>query len=237
MGVTNRAALTAVVLAMACVDPARLNTGCDWTERDARPLDVSKRADRSHLREDARVVGEIEVRFADARRKTPAEMEPLVDECRAKLVPIVTAGHHVTVGDLERARHARNWAVDILLVFVPAALLTILTVSAIVRRVCGMFDADSGRIAAVVAGALVPVSAAVITGVTQIWGFTVDGLLLRNGHLSFRAFYNPATVHGWIAYFSALALCGAAALWRFRRTPLTGHTGGYRPALVIKRPR
>jgi hypothetical protein len=237
MSVSNRPAFIAVIFALACVDPARLNTRCEWKEPDVRPLDLSRGADRSHLREDARVVGEIEVRFADARRRTPAEMEPLVDECRAKLVPVVTAGHRVTAGDLERARLARNWAVDILLVFVPVTLLTVLAVTVVVRRVCGLFDAESGTIAAVVVGVLVPVIAAVATGVAQIWGFSVDGLLLRNGHLSFRGFYNPATVHGWIAYFSALALCSATALWRLRRTPLTGQTGGYRPALAIKRPR
>jgi hypothetical protein len=220
MNVARYLILGAASLTVGCVDAARVNPDCGWTEPGAVALDLSRRADRNHLREDARLVGEVEVRFADARRKTPAEMEPLVGECRAKLVPTVTALHHVSAADLEAARRARNWPVDTALVFLPMSLLAVAGVMMAVRRVCGMFDGDAVKVAAVFTVLLVPAMAALVVGITQAWAFGVDGMLLRNGHLSFRAFYNPATVHGWIAFFSALVLCSAAALWQFRRSPM-----------------
>jgi hypothetical protein len=57
-------------------------------------------------------------------------------------------------------------------------------------------------------------------GVGQFWGFTAEGWFLRNEHVAFRAFRVPIIRHGWIAFFSLLALCTAVAAARFRTMPL-----------------
>lgn len=237
MKIPKRLALLAIGLTLSCLDPSRLNSTCTWVEPDARPLDFSKRADRDHLRVDARTASELEVRFADSTRTSVLQMEPLVDQCRAMLYASITAQHGVTVGDLTKAEHARNWWIDSLLVYAPMALLIWWATDRITRRVCRSFDAGSETIAVVSVALLVPVIAAIAVGVTQFWAFGVEGPLLRNGHVSFRAFYIPVTMHGWITFFSALALTSATALWRFRRTPLTGGPDSYKPAFSIKRGR
>jgi hypothetical protein len=237
MKIPKRLFLLTIAVGLACVDPARLNSTCSWVEPSAQPLDLSKRADRGHLREDARVAGEIEVRFADSTRTSPAQMDSLVDQCRAVLYDSITARHAVTVADLTKAERARNWWIDTLLVFAPMALLAWWATDRVVRRVCRSFEAGSETIAAISVAVLVPVIAAIAVGITQTWAFGVESPLLRNGHVSFRAFYLPAMMHGWITFFSALALCTAAALWRFRRMPLTGRPDSYRPAFSIKRSR
>ncbi len=229
--------LLTVGLSLACVDPARLNSTCTWSEPGARPLDLTKKGDRDHLREDARVAGEIEVRYADSTRTSPDQMEGLVEQCRATLYATITAQHGVTVADLTKAERARNWWVDSLLVFLPIGLLAWWATDRVVRKICRSFDSNGKMIAAGSVIVLVPVIAAIAVGIAQFWEFGIASSLLRNGHVSFRAFYLPATMHGWIALFSAITLCTTAAVWRFSRTPLTGNVDAYKPALSIRRAR
>jgi hypothetical protein len=71
------------------------------------------------------------------------------------------------------------------------------------------------------------VVALIALGVGNFWAFGVEGWRLHNGHVSNRAFFLPIVQHGWIAYGVAVVVCGATAIYRWMRTPLTGGANRY----------
>jgi hypothetical protein len=217
------ALLVAAVLTAGCMDEARVNDTCRWSDNDARRLDLTRSADREHLRVDARVAEELVVRFGDAHgRNRPDLQRPFREQCLQALTDSIVARHGVTTAHVQAAAHARVWWIDIAVVFLPLAALTFLAMDAITRRVCRAFEPEDRVIATVSVLLLVPAVAAIAVGVAQFWGFQVEGMLLRNSHVSNRAFHVPAVVHGWFTLAAALGVCIVAAALRFARTPFTG---------------
>jgi hypothetical protein len=90
----------------------------------------------------------------------------------------------------------------------------------VTRRICRSFDPDARPVAIASLVVLIPATAALGLGIGQFWGFGVESWFLRNEHVAFRAFLVPIIRHGWIGYFSMLALCVGVAVMRFARTPL-----------------
>jgi hypothetical protein len=223
-----RALMSAILLGLSiaasgCMDAARVNTTCRWSDSEPRTLDLSRASDRDHLRVDAQVAWELGLRFADVRyRNVPTRARPLLEQCRGALYDSIIRRHGVSRADIETATRARVWWADVVLVFLPLALLTLLVMDHVTRRICRAFDADDRAIATTSTVLLVPVVALVALGVTQIWAIGVESVLLRNGHVSGRASLVPVVAHGWTTYLGALALCMCIAAWRFRITPLTG---------------
>ena len=180
------------------------------------------------MRVDAKIAGELAVRFGDAHHRNSAVLwQPYFEQCRRTMFDSITARHGVTQADIEVAERARVWWVDIALVLVPMSVLIAFAADRVTRRVCRGFDADD-RVAATVSVALLaPVVAAVGLGIAQMWAFMIEGALLRNGHISVRVVQIPVMVHGWIAFFVALGICFVVTTLRFRVTPLTGATDSY----------
>src|SRR3954469_20745325 len=105
------AAVSLLILAAAgCIDPARVNDTCTWTDSAPRPLDLSKAKDREHLRLDAQVAGEVGTRFADLRfRHVPRLNSPLLEQCRTAMWDSIRTRHGVSQADIDRAVLARVW--------------------------------------------------------------------------------------------------------------------------------
>ena len=224
-----RAGLLALsLLAVGCMDASRVNTVCRWSDSAPRALDLSRASDRDHLRVDTKLAGELALRMADVRyRNSPTGARPIVTQCRNALYDTIISRHGVTRADIDRATMARVWWVDIVVVFLPMAVLLVFAMDRVTQRICRAFDADDRTVAAISMAASVPGLALIGVGVTQFWAFGVEAWLLRNGHVSFRAFQIPSVAHAWITFLGAVALCAVVALARFRITPLTGSANRY----------
>jgi hypothetical protein len=198
-----------------------VNATCSWVDPSTAPLDIRRAADREHLRVDAQLAGEIGQRFADVRyRNRPDLGDPIQERCTAALQDSIARRHGVTRATVEAARLYRVWWVDLLAVYLPLALVTGFAMDRITRRVCRAFDPEDRTVAIASVTALVPVTALVGLGVGHFWAFGVEGWLLRNEHVAFRAFLVPIIRHSWIGLFALLAWCALVAAVRFRRTPL-----------------
>lgn len=222
---TRRTALAVAlsVLVCGCIDSSRVNSTCTWSDSLHRRLDLTQRADRDHLRQDAEVANELMVRAGDAHsRNRPDIARPYRDACTTALVDTIIARHGVTRAQIHAAERDRVWWADFLAVFLPLGLLGAFAVDYITRRVCRSFEPDDRVIATVSIVLLVPIVALLTLGVANFWEFAVEGWRLRNEHVSNRAFFIPIVVHGWIAYFVSLTICASVATARFTRTPLTG---------------
>lgn len=232
-------ALCLSIVLVGCMDESRVNSVCRWSDSEARPLDLRRAADREHLRVDAKVAGELGLRFADVRyRNVPMFARPLLAQCRGALYDSIIHRHGVTQAQIDQATMARVWWADIVLVFLPLAAVAVLAMDFVTRRICRAFDTDDRVIATASAAALVPITAALVLGATQFWAMWIEALLLRNGHVSFRASQIPAIAYAWTTYAGAFVLCSAVAALRFGRTPLTGAARPYaRSALRAQRSR
>ena len=214
--------LAVAVVSSGCMDAARVNSTCTWTDGPARPLDLGRREDREHLRVDAKVAGELGVRLADQSHRGVSDLwQPIFDRCRSAMIDSIAQRHGVTRADIDRAVLDRVWWADFLVVFLPMALLTWFAMDRIAKRICRSFDPEDLPIARISLGFFIIAASALAVGVTQFWGFSVEGWMLRNSHVSFRAFEVPATRHGWLTFIGALTIATMAGVRRFRATPLS----------------
>jgi hypothetical protein len=215
--------LCATVLITGCIDQSRVNDTCAWTDAVAGPLDLSRAADREHLRQDAEIANELMVRVGDAHgRNRPDLQRPYREQCMNALRDTIQARHGVTAAQIHAAERDRVWWADILVVFLPFALIGAFATDRIVRGVCRHFDSDDRAMATVFVIVLIPLTAAIVLGAANFWAFGVEGWRLHNGHVSNRAFLIPIATHGWASFFASLLVCAVAGVRRFRRTPLVG---------------
>jgi hypothetical protein len=136
-----------------CMDSTRVNVMCQWSDSLDRPLDLTQRFDREHLRIDAEIANELMVRFGDVRyRNRPDLARPLRDQCMTAMVDTIVARHHVTRAQITKAEFKRVWWADILAVFLPFAIVGALVTDAVTKRVCAHFD-SSDRVMAIVSAA------------------------------------------------------------------------------------
>jgi hypothetical protein len=220
--------LGAVAVLAGCIDQSRVNTECRWSDSELRLLDLTKASDREHLRVDAKIAGELGLRLADLRyRNNPTLNRPIRTTCTEALFDSIIVRHGVTREQIRVAERARVWWVDVVLSFLPIAALLAFAMDRVALRVCRAFEPEDRTIATASLAALIIVVAAVGLGVSQFWSFGVEGWLLRNGHVSFRAFQVPTIAHGWISFGAALVIAGTAGVRRFVVTPLSGAGDSY----------
>lgn len=219
----QRAAVLIVVLGTltACVDSSRVNARCVWVEASSQRLDLSQAADRDHLRGDAQVAGELGVRASDVHfRSNPDLGDPIQQACTARLLDTIASRHQVARVSVVAAAYARVWWGDLLVVYLPLAVVVALAIDAIVRRIRRSFDSEDRLLAGACTAVFVAIVPVLGLGVGQLWAFTMEGVFLRNEHVAFRGTFVPILRHGWIAVFSLLALCILVALRRVARSPL-----------------
>jgi hypothetical protein len=128
------------------------------------------------------------------------------------------AAHGVSHEEIAVAGRTRDLWIDLLAVFLPAALLFLSASAAVVARVVAGYDQQDRVVAAAVLSALVPLAGGVAVGLTQSWSVLVEQLRLRDEHISYRAFELPAHQHVWVLWIIAMTLfAGVSAVGVLRR--------------------
>lgn len=218
----------ALLPTLGCIDSSRVNRTCTWVEESTERLDPSKRADRQHLRVDAQLAGELGVRQADVRFRQVSNLgDPIQRECTSAMIDTIARRHGLARARVLEALDYRLWWADLLVVYLPMAVLVAFGMDRIARRIRRSFDPEDRWPAIASIALFVPVVALLGLLAGQTWGFEAEGMFLRNEHIAFRASHIPIIRHGWIAYFSFLALATVVAIGRSRKTPLLRDVPNY----------
>lgn len=205
------AVLGGFVLATGCIDPSRVNRECRWTDTSSGRLQLDRDADREHLRQDAQVAWEVGQRYADVRyRNQPVLARPLLDTCRGAMWDSIAARHGVSRADIAEATRARVWSIDAATVFVPMLVLAVLATLLIEREAVRATTSDRALLG--VRATVVIVTALIMTGLTQVWGMSVESWRLRNEHIAGRGSVVPSVAHPGIALLVA-AVVAASVVW------------------------
>lgn len=173
------------------------------------------------MKGDVRTAEENAIRYSDAtirqRRMGLQSWDSLTYPCLDSLYGKIEAAHGVTRSTIQSAAGMRDWGADTLLVWLPCALLFVVAVNALMRRILRPSPhggSEWARLAMLIWLAL-SVSA-VSVGLAHFWGWTVLEWRLRTNHLSFRARYLPVGAYAWQAYAAALVLFTLVGAHRLR---------------------
>ncbi len=207
--------LCAALLA-ACIDPARVNATCRWTDAVSTRLDLTRATDREHLRQDAQVAWEVAQRYADVRYRTsPSLARPLLDSCRTMLNDSIMARHGVAAADIQRATYTRVWWIDVAVIALPMVLLTAIGMDAATRELCRSIGKERAR--TIILPILVGLVALIATGTGQLWAMVVETWRLRDGHIAGRVFALPSVAHAGVAFALLCVVAAITTMWRMRR--------------------
>jgi hypothetical protein len=203
-------AVGVVLVASACVDASRVNAVCAWSDSVASPLDLGRRADREHLRQDAQVAWELAVRYGDATNRHPAESGyPLRRACRSALDDSIATRHHVPAATAREAALWRLWWADVVTVFLPMLMVVAVFTNRAVWFLRGTPP--------LVRRALPVIVALLLTGLTNYWAMTVETLRLRNEHLADRVTALPTASHAFLTFTGLFVVCLIVARTTVRR--------------------
>jgi len=221
--------LVASIGVIGCIDRARVNERCEWSQEAADSLNLSDRQLERHLDRDVELATDLAVRYADAVGKQRFGSEghgglidggQLRDRCMATLLSAVATTHHVPPDRVAavRTRGRRPIAWDVMVIVLFACLYAVVSwpvAGAISRR----FPPDEGW-AALVAPATASVGISLLAiGLFDLWALAFEIVRLGNDHLSgYRASWSPWSGHLTALYIGGIALFVAAAGCRHRFT-------------------
>jgi hypothetical protein len=210
-----------VMCTSGCLDAPRLNARCEWTGDSAFPIDMSRREHRAHLMADVRTAEENAIRYGDAtvrqRRIGLESWDSLTYPCLERLYGKIASAHGVTRSSIQSAAGMRDWWADTFLVWLPSALIFVVAVHALLKRILGSSPRDDSNWARIAMLIWLGLSvSAVSVGLAHFWGWVVLERRLRTNHLSFRARYLPIGSYVWQAYAAALVLFTLVAAHRLR---------------------
>lgn len=204
--------LTCIVGSSPCASP---NSGCEWPQEIAAPLDLSRSAEARHLSGDAERAEDLAIRYADARRgphsghfEGGAEYGLARDQCMARLFQIVGSNHGVTEEQIRWHLAHRSTELDV------AVILTFMVLYAwgatlIVRRFCRR-NADhqetSGWVVMIVYTSIIASVIGALLG--EVWSDLMENIRLGNGHLSYRAERIP-----WVHHRVGMFVGGVVLFW------------------------
>ncbi|HEX6535692.1 MAG TPA: hypothetical protein VF041_13935 [Gemmatimonadaceae bacterium] len=120
--------------------------------------------------------------------------------------------HNVSRAELASLTGVRVLWVDLLAVFLPMGAVFLVVSRRVIERVVAGYDPEDRWLALAVLIILMPVAAGLALGVTQMWGWLVEVLRVRDEHISYRAFELPASRHGWLVWGAAMALFAVVAV-------------------------
>lgn len=222
-----------------CVDRARVNSRCEWTDSFTSTLTMRSSGEREHLTRDVAVAEELGVRFGDAAKPRVGVREAgrMRRACTDSMFAAIVRDHRVTRADIDAVAESRTLWVDIVFVGIPMAVLLALAADRLFEHVLSGGTEDERQFRLLGLVAFVPVTSLVGLLIAQLWSWVVEMIRLGDGHISYRAFRLPASRHAWFCYF-VLSLIMAVVAARVARRPrryATGWRGGAsRPA--IRRP-
>lgn len=204
----------ACVCAVGCLPRERLNTACRWTADSAVLPPPGDPARRAHLIEDIRVAEELGIRHGDAilGHVNTDTGRRAREWCTEISMQEIMHRHNVSRAELASLTGVRVLWVDLLAVFLPMGAVFLVVSRRVIERVVAGYDPEDRWLALAVLIILMPVAAGLALGVTQMWGWLVEVLRVRDEHISYRAFELPASRHGWLVWGAAMALFAVVAV-------------------------
>jgi hypothetical protein len=208
------------VACLSCVPRQRLNDTCTWTGDAPAALDLRRTADARHLETDVELAEELGVRYGDSFRPQQGIVVSIERRaaCTDTLFAEIARIHGVRPADIQQARGHRNLAYDLTIVILPMALLGMALTDFAARRIYRRFpdrDEDLPRLVATVAAIVVLTLGWYQIG--SIWSFVAESYRLRDGHVSYRAFYVPWSHHVIVVLTCGVTLFALVARGRYRR--------------------
>jgi hypothetical protein len=228
---THRAILGGIIClcTVGCLPRARLNAACRWTADEAVLRPPGDPGRRTHLIEDVRVAEDLGIRYGDViggRVNSEANLHARA-WCTAVSLEAIMRRHRVSRAEITAVTGARELWIDLLAVFLPMTALFLIVSRWLAERVIAGYDLEDRWLALAVLVVLTPVAAGLALGLTQMWGWLVEVLRIRNEHLSYRAFQLPASRHGWLLWEVAMGLFAVVvATVLLRSGKATQHTEG-----------
>jgi hypothetical protein len=209
----------------ACLPRDRLNVTCEWTERDARALDLNESSDRQHLNQDVDIAIEVVMRSADAEHGRRygynahggyVDGGRFRDECREKVFTAIAKAHGLRLEQVRNARETRtrDWRVA-LIAAIPFAALYYLAAVMLCRIWTTRFAPDEqGQ--RFVAFAITSVAAS-IAGVqlAVLWFNVAEMVRIGNDHLGNARAFPMSTPYLLAIFLAGLFLFSLAALRQY----------------------
>jgi hypothetical protein len=192
-----------------CLPRDRLNATCRWIVDAATLAPPGNHSRRSHLIEDIGVAQELGIRYADSvagRSLDTPERQRAQDKCTEASMQEIVHRHGVSRRELDALVGAREWGIDLLIVFLPMSVLFTLVSWRVVARIIASHDSEDRWFVRASLLGLAPVMAALGLGATQRWEWFLEGFRVRNEHLSSRVAYLPANQHGWSTWWIAMGV-------------------------------
>jgi hypothetical protein len=200
--------------AIGCIDRARVNSRCEWSQETPGVLLLSDSQHEQHLVEDIELATELAVRYADSLHKERFGYEGhggyveggrARDRCMASLLSEIAKRHEIPLDVVNKVRARGDrpvvWDAMVILLFgVIYASISAVIAQSISRR----FPADEGwpALAAPAIGSLGIGALGLL--LFQWWAMTLEMIRVGNDHLSgYRASWNP-----WTEHFIALYMAG-----------------------------
>lgn len=220
-----------------CLDAARINPSCQLDDPSTAVLDLTRPADRRHLRDDAQLAEALGIRLGDAYRgrKSVPERQELREACRDSLFSVIATRHRVPLAHVQAAPARRDLALDALLLLGPMAVVLYWSAREVAGRVHRRFDDDEWVEAAVSTVLLSFAVAGLWLAIGNAWSWIVEMVRLQDQHLSFRAARIPWGRHA-LALYTLAVPCYWLAGWRRWRTHVRDDDARY-PRLRRDAPR
>jgi hypothetical protein len=189
-----------------------VNANCEWPpEADAKPLDLSRAADRRHLNSDVEFGEDLAIRYMDAHPgASPQESDRIRNQCVGRLFTAVMAAHQVTPPQIMSFWGRRPVGFD------AAVMLSFgLLYAWCAFAVAGRLRRSGKGIVLSVYVSLAVAAAGVIVG--ELWAGALETLRIGNGHLSYRVDRVPWGHYHIELFLAALALFSILAASQRRR--------------------
>jgi hypothetical protein len=194
-----------------------ISEDCAWPpDPRSGPLDLSKSADRDHLREDIETAEDQAVRFMDGPESKPMDSNAAWRQCFVKLSATIAAEHRLTPSQYNGMFGARPPGFD-LGVEIAYALLYAWAASALSSWVWRKHPVADGALAGAVMIVYVSLATAALGDLLgEQWAGAWEGFRIGNGHLSYRVDRVPWGHHRGVLFFAGLAVFWLAAVMQFR---------------------
>jgi hypothetical protein len=209
--------MTTLVLT-ACAGGEPKSRTCEWPAEAYRQLDLTRSADRTHLRRDAESAETIAIHCADvspARREGKREYDVALEECMESLFGAVARNHGL---DIERVRAyttLRNGLFDVMVLVLFSGIYAI-AAYAIAGRIARQIGAEDWRVVALAVIGLSLGAAIVAMLGFDMWAITAENLRLGSWHLSYREDRLPWRRHGVLLFTGSVGVFGLISLLRVR---------------------
>jgi hypothetical protein len=191
---------------------------CELPADPGRPLDLTRREDRAHLRDDAATAESWAIAYADvtpARRESAAAYAQATNDCMTTLFAHASRVHTVAPDVVrEYSRHRNRWFDA--MVFVALGTMYVMAAYTMAGRIARRFPVDEWVASAFAILALSLAAAFVAVSIGDTLSIGAEILRVGNGHLSYRADRLPWRRHHTVVFAVAVCLFWLLALLRYR---------------------